>query len=580
MELPQARADLEAIISRLAVAYPDTNSGLSLSARPLRERYQVPTEMLATMMGAVAFVLLIAYANIANLLLARSIRRTREIAVRTALGATRWRLVRQLLVECVLIAVLGGALGFALSLYGTNEIAVAFDVLEPGAARGTTRPYWVDVTPNAIVFGFVGLLSIGSALAFGLLPAWQTSRSDINETLKDEGRGTGGGVRGRRWSTALLTAQLALTLVLLSGAGLLWRGFLDQYQQDTVIDATGIVTMRLGLPVKKYPTPDDRRRFLEQLNQRLTAMTVFSSVTMASHVPMEFGAPTRELFIDDVALAPGEKPPLVSYMLTGNNYFGLLKLPIVRGRAIDAADGRRGQEGAVVDERLASQFFPQADPIGRRIRLGASGVWFTIVGIAKTVPQSGPRPETRPVVYAALEAEPAPEGRAAIMVKGPLAAASARLREEVRAMDPTLPLFAIETLEAALARGRFPTRMISTWFGALAVVALALAAVGVFAMTAHAVAQRTHEIGVRMALGADAGAVVRLFARRTTLQLGIGITVGLAGAFAIARLIRSTADPLTLLIVTTLLTGVAMTATLVPARRAARVDPMVALRAE
>jgi putative ABC transport system permease protein len=372
----------------------------------------------------------------------------------------------------------------------------------------------------------------------------------------------------------------------LSGAGLAWRGFLERYQQDTVIDATGVVTMRLGLPVQEYPTPDDRKRFLEQLNERLAAMTVFSSVTMASHVPLEFGAPARELFIDGLTLAPGEKPPLVSYILTGTGYFDLLQLPIVRGRAIDATDGRRGQEGAVIDERFASQFFPQADPIGRRIRLGASGVWFTIVGIARTVPQSGPRPEIRPVVYAALEAEPAPEGRAAIMVKGPLAAASARLREEVRAMDPTLPLFAIETLDAALVRGRFITRMISTWFGVLAVVALVLAAVGVFAITAHAVAQRTHEIGVRMALGADAGAVLRLFARRTAIQLGVGITLGLAGALAAGRLVQSAlqevgiADAVTFIISATLLAAVAMTATLVPARRAARVDPMVALRAE
>jgi predicted permease len=587
VDLTRARAELDAVVARLAATFPDTHKNVVSFARPLRDLYPTPpVQMIATMMGAVGFVLLIAYANLANLLLARSVGRSREIAVRTALGATRWRIVRQLLIECLMIAVLGGALGLALSLYGVNEIAVAFDIIEPGAARGTTRPYWVDVSPNAVVLGFVGLLSIASALAFGLLPAWQISRNDVREMLKDESRGTGSGVRGRRWSNALLTAELALTFVLLSGAGLLWRGFLDRYRQDTVIDTAGVVTMRLALPVQKYPTADHRRRFLEQLNQRLSTMTVFSSVTMASHVPTEFGAPARALFIDGAALAPGGKPPMVSYVLTGTRYFDTLKVPMVRGRAIEAADGRPGEEGAVVDERFAAQFFPAADPIGRRIRLGASGVWFTIVGIARTVPQSGPRPEIRPLVYAALQAEPAPEGRAAIIVKGPLAAASATLREEVRAMDPSLPLFAIETLDAALARGRFPGRLISTWFAVLALVALVLAAVGVFAITAHNVAQRTHEIGVRMALGADPAAVVRLFARRTTIQLGIAIVVGLAGAFAVGRLVQSTLeainsrDPVTLIVVTTVLALVSLTATVLPARRAARVDPVVALRAE
>jgi putative ABC transport system permease protein len=314
---------------------------------------------------------------------------------------------------------------------------------------------------------------------------------------------------------------------------------------------------------------------------------------MATHVPLEFGTPTRELFIEGVAAAPDERRPLVSYQLVGSRYFDALRLPIVRGRALDASDARTGQEGAVVDERFASQFFPGQEVLGRRFRVRAEGVLFTVVGIARTVPQAGPRLAIHPMVYAPLQAEPAPEGRAAIIVKSAvadastnkgLAAASAALREEVRAMDPSLPLFAIETVDAALARTRFPARMMSTWFGALAFVALVLAAVGVFAMTAHNVVQRTHEIGVRMALGADAGAVMRLFARRTIVQLAIGVSVGLGAAIGLGRLVQSTLeevgnrDPVTLFVVVVLLIVVSMAATLVPARRASRVDPMVALR--
>jgi putative ABC transport system permease protein len=587
VDLAHARGELDAVAARLAATFPATHGHLVSFARPLRERYPTPPlPMIATMVGAVAFVLLIAYANLANLLMARSIHRSRDIAIRIALGSSRWRIVRQFLVECLLIAVAGGAVGFGLSVFGVREIAVAFEPIEAGARLGSNRPFWVDVTPNAMVYAFVGLLSIASAFAFGLLPAWQIARTSVSETLKDEGRSSGGSARRRRWSAVLLIAELALALVLLTGAGLLVRGFVERYQEDTVIDAAGVVTMRLALPAQKYSTPADRKRFLEQLHERLSSITVFSAVTMASHVPMEFGAPARELFIDGVTWASGEKPPLVSYVLTGTRYFDALKLPIVRGRALEPTDGRPGQEGVVVDERFVSRFFSTGEAVGRRIRVGASGVWFTIVGVARTVPQQGPAPELRPLVYAPLEAEAAPDGRAAIIVKGPLAAATAALREEVGALDPRLPLFAIETLDAVRARGRLPSRLFSTWFGTLALVALVLAAVGVFAITAHNVAQRTHEIGVRMALGAEPRDVVRLFLRRTLLQLAFAVALGLGGALAVGRLVQASLqdvgrrDPATFALVTLLLGGVALAATLFPARRAARVDPMVVLRTE
>ena len=581
-DLGRARAELDAVIARLADPSSDPSRDLVSFARPLRELYPTPPlPMIAAMMGAVGFVLLIAYANLANLLLARSIRRSREIAIRMALGSSRTRVVRQFLVECVLIALAGGAVGFGLSLVGVRQIAVAFEPIEAGVPLGSNRPFWVDISPNAILFAFVGLLSIASAFAFGLLPAWQMSKTDLNETLKAESRTSGGSLRGRRWASGLLVAELALALVLLSGAGLLWRDFIERYRQDTVIDTSGVVTMRLALPAQTYSTPADRRRFLEQLNRRLSEMTVFSAVTMASHVPMEVGAPVREVFIEGTDYAPGEKPPLISYLLTGARYFETLKLPIVRGRGIEDVDARPGQESAVVDERFATRFFPSRDPIGRRVRVGAAGVWYTIVGVARTLPQSGPPSELRPIVYAPLQAEPAPDGGVAIIVKGPLAAASATLRKEVRAMDSALPLFAIETLDQAQARGRLPARLISTWFGSLAIAALLLTAVGVFAITAHGVAQRTEEIGIRMALGADGAAVVWLFMRRTLRQLVLAIVLGLAGSLALGRLIQvGQHDAMTLTIVVVVLGSVTLLATLLPARRAARVDPLVAIRCE
>ena len=583
----RARAELDAVIARLAETFPDTYRNLVSFARPLRELYPTPPlPMIATMTGAVGFVLLIAYANLANLLLARSVRRSREVAIRIALGSSRARVVRQLLAECLLIALAGGAVGFGLSLYGVREIAVAFEPIAADLQLGSNRPFWVDVSPNAIVYAFVGLLSIASACAFGLLPAWQTSKTDINETLKAESRSGGGSVRGRRWTSGLLVAELALALVLLSGAGLLGRDFIERYRQDTVIDTSGVVTMRLALPPQQdldagrpkalpgaiesaaqrddgvlggddgEPRPDGVRcahtrsvhRRYRQRARREAAARLLS-------------ADRRALFRD--AQAPDRARTRHS------------------GHRRPAEPGRCGGRSALRDAVL-----PQPGSLGRRIRVGAAGVRYTIVGVARTVPQLGPAAELRPVVYAGLEAEPAPDGRAAIIVKGPLAAASAALREEVRAMDPALPLFAIETLDQTQARGRVPARLFTTWFGSLAVVALVLAAVGVFAITAHSVTQRTEEIGIRMALGADAWAVVGMFLRRTSRLLTLAIVLGLAGSRVLGTLIQSLLqdvgqrDPLTLTMVTVVLGAVTFLATLIPASRAARADPVVALRGE
>jgi putative ABC transport system permease protein len=588
--LSRASAELDAVITRLADTYPETYRNLASFARPLRDLYPTPPlPMLATMMGAVAFVLLIAYANLANLLLARSIRRSREIAIRMALGSSKRRVVRQFLIECVLIALGGGVLGLVLSLYGVKEIAIAFEPIEAGIPLGSlasNQPFWVNVNPNATLYAFVGSLSLVSAFAFGLLPAWQMSATRVNDTLKTESRPGGGTPLGRRWASSLLVAELALALVLLSGAGLLWRDFIDQYRQDPVIDTSGVVAMRLALPVQKYAEASDRKRFLERLNQRLGEISAFSAVTIATRAPMELGVPVREVVIEGSDTAVGEKPPLVSYLLTGSRYFETLNLPLVRGRGLQNVDGRAGQEGAVVDERFATRFFPQLDPIGRRIRVGTPGVWYTVVGVARALPLFGPPPERRPLVYAPLQAEPAPDAQAAIIAKGPLATVSARLREEVRAMDPALALFGIETLDQARARARVPARLFSTWFGALAVVALLLAAVGVSAITAHSVTQRTEEIGVRMALGADPRDVVRMFVFRTLRLLALAVVLGLSGAIAVGRLLGLFAqragliDPATLTIVAIVLGSVTVLATLIPARRAARVDPLVALRAE
>ncbi len=592
----QAQSDVEAIALRLAQDYPATNQGTRFAVSELKEDVERNSRpMLMTMMGAVSFVLLVACANLANLLLARSAARSREIAIRASLGATRWRIVRQLLIECSLLAACGGALGLALSYYGVREIAIAFNVMEPGAAfANSTRPYWLDISMGGYPYVFVGALCLFTTLAFGLIPALHVSKTNTHDTLKEGGR-TIGGVRVRRWTSTLMVAELALTLILLTGSGLLWRSFIDQYRADPVLDPNGVVTLELSLPVQKYATPVQRRQFMQRLQERLAAISSVSSIAVANHSPVRIGVP-RQVVIDGHPPADANGPIATTTYVTPTFFETLGFLP-VRGRALTSADDRPGQEAAVVNQRFAAMFFPNEEPLGRRIQLSSptppsTSPWLTVVGVVPTLPRRFEGPGQKqlpdPAVYLPFSLDPAPRV-ASIIVRagsGGVAAVAPALREEVRALDADLPLYNVARLEDALAQSRLGVRLIGTWFGVLAVIALVVASVGLFALTAHAVAQRAQEIGVRIALGAGASQVVGMFLRRTADQLGLGLLLGLAGALSVGQLLQgylrdvSPRDPLTIALVMLLLITVAILATLLPARRAARIDPAAALRAE
>ena len=594
--LEQARADLASIFARLALDYPETNRGVMVTVAPPFDSFRRSTApILMTLLGAVVFVLLIACANVANLLLARAAQRSREIAIRASLGATRWRIVRQLLIESIILAAVAGVAGLLLSIYSVRYFGVAFDATETGAPDRMATPYFINLSMDGTVFAFVAALCLGSSIAFGLAPALHISKTDVNDVLKQSGRHAAGSVRERRWTAALMVVELSLTVVLLAGSGLLVRSFFALYATNLVIDVAPLSTGRLALPVVRYPSPASRAAFFARLQARLASNPSLASATVASDIPFAtLGGSLRQLAIDGQAEPAGDLLPTVSYTFVGPRYFETLGLGLVRGHPFrdDGSETDRGS--AIVNQRLASTFFPDKDPLGQMIRIVTPGTPLraaaplTIVGIVPTLPQFGPKELiAEAAVYVPLAADPAPGRLLSIIARGPgLAITAPLMREDLRALDRDLALYSIQAFDDVITRTRFPARLIGSLFGLIAVIALVLSAVGLFALTAQGVVQRTQEIGVRMALGAHTTQVIWLFLRRTLAQLAVGLAIGLAGAFFLGRLLQTflvrtePRDPITLGGITLLLVIVAAAASILPARRAAGVDPVVALRYE
>ena len=535
------------------------------------------------LMGAVAFVLLIACANVANLLLARAADRTREVSVRMALGASRWRIVRQLLVESLLLAAAGGVIGLALSVAGVR--------LFTRAVTGTGEPYWLRFTMDLPVFAFFAAACLGTAVLFGLAPALHTSRLNVSGTLNESGRGTAGTRSARRWAGALVILQLALAPALLAGAGLMIRTLVDAYRTDPGIDTAGLVRMRLVLGAQAYPNPERRVQFYRQLDERLAAIPN-ARVALANVAPQE-GVDPHEVSVDGRTDNTGGPRPIVGLMTVGLRYFDTLGVSLLRGRDFLPGDGTSGDVPAIVNARFAALHFPNEDPIGRRVRLKAARRGdstldrVTIVGVVPNVRQRDPNGEREfdPVVYVPYASNPLTF--TSILVRSPsdLSLVSAQLREQVQALDPDLPLFNIITVDELLAADRWPFRVFGSMFSIFALIALVIATVGLYAVTTRSVVQRTREIGVRMALGAEAREIWWLVTRRVSLQIGTGLLLGMIGAFGVGQLLQSLirvspTDPVTLTTVPVVLLLVALGAALVPARRAMRLDPVAALRQE
>jgi putative ABC transport system permease protein len=583
-----AQAELNGIAQQLARAYPDTNKqfvGVKVETFTQRFVGGPARTMFLAMMGAVSLVLLIACANVANLLLSRSEYRAREIAVRMALGATRMRVVRQLLIESVVLGFVGGGIGLLLAIVGVRMFDAA--VQDPG------KPFWIVFRADYVVFAYVAATCVLTAILFGLAPALQVSKTGSSQVLKESGRGAVGRVRARWFSGGIVVAELALSLVLLAGAGLMVGSFMRLYNMDVGFSTDHLTTLRMRLPNSRYADADARLGFFERLEARLAAVPGVEAVATTTGVP-PFDGGERRLRIDGPTESGGQLP-FVSVVTIGPRFYDVLRVPLIRGRVFDSMDGAAGRETVIINERLATEFFHGEDPIGRRVQFAqrdtgpgqAAPRWRTIIGVAPSIRHGSPQDAYLNAVVYVPYREEAP-GAVSLIIRSGLAPASVldTVRLEVQAIDRDQPVFTIQTIDQMLAESRWAQRVFGSSFAIFSGIALVLSSLGLYAVMAYSVTQRTQEIGMRMALGAQARQVIWLILKRGVLQLAIGLTLGLAGALALSRVLRgllveiSPNDPVTFAAITILLTVVSMAACLLPARQATRIDPLVALRAE
>jgi putative ABC transport system permease protein len=533
---------------------------------------------LLVLLGAVAFVLLIACANVANLLLARAAARQREIALRSALGAGHARIVRQLLTESVLLALLGGVLGLALAWAGVRGLI---------AWSPADLPRIDGVRVDGSVLAFTLGVSLFTGLLFGLLPAFQTARHDSADTLKEGGRGVGGGRQRAR--ALLVVSEVALALVLLVGAGLMLKSFLRLLDADPGFDERGVVTMTLALPQAKYPGDGPRRAFFEQVLQRLEGAPGIEA--LASTAPLLGGWQTT-FDIEGRPVAPAGQRLSTDITRVSPGYFRAMGVTLLRGRDFDQRD-REGQPPVcIVDETLAAAHWPNEDPLGKRLRLGGpddDSPWIQVVGVVRHVKNYGVDSDSRVETYVPYLQSPL--GFATLVARADDAAAAvSAVRRAAQSVDPDVPVFQVRPLHEIVADGRAPRRLAAQLLAAFAALALLLAAIGIYGVMSYAVTQQTFEIGVRVALGAHAADIFGLVLGRGMRLVSIGLAVGLALALSLALgLARalgallfqvSHTDPPTFAGVPFLLAFVALLACVVPARRALRVDPNVALRCE
>jgi putative ABC transport system permease protein len=572
----QAQSELGSIAARLAQQYPASNAGRTLSVVPLHDDIVDDYRRgLVLLLGAVGVVLLIACANVANLLLARGAARHKEIAIRMALGAGRARLIRQLLVESVAFSVAAGVVGILLALWGVAALVATtpLDIPRLQTARVDTA-----------VLAFATFMSMATGIVFGVAPALQLSRPDHGEALNDAGRGSSG-AHAARTGRVLVVAEIALSLVLLTGAGLLVRSFLRLQQVEPGFVPQRAVTMQLLLPGSRYPDAAAQVRFFRLVHDRTGAAPGVQSAAVATTLPMSGSNLGAGFTVDDHPLAnPADRPTAAGFAVSPD-YFVTMGIQLVRGRAFTARDDEKAPPVAIINETMAQRFWPNEDALGRRLT-SYGGVSREVVGIVRDVKNRDLAENAGPQLYTPFVQTPWPFLAVVARTAGDPVGLSATLRQAIASVDPDLAAGDVRTIDDYLAQSVATPRFNATLIAGFAILALFLAGCGLYGVMSYAVVQRSREIGIRMALGAQPGDVRGMVVSQA-MRMGVaGLAIGLAGALAASRLLGtllfdvSPSDPGTFVVVCTLLLGVVLVAAYLPARRATRVDPMVALRSE
>ncbi len=577
----QANAEFSTIARRLELEYPETNEGVGVAIKPYTEEYigEEPARLLWTMLAAVFGVLLIACANVANLLLARATLRSKEVAVRTALGASRIRVIAQLLTETVVLSALGGILGLGVGWIGVT--------LFNRAIVDTDPPFWIDIKIDPVAVLFVLALVLVSAVIAGIIPAVKSSGSDVNEVLKDESRGSSS-LRIGKFSRALVVVEIALSFGLLVAAGLMIRSVTKLRNIDYGFAPEEIFTARVGLFETDYPDDPSRVRFFDEVQERLGALPGVRSAAISTNLP-GLGSGRSRIGIDGETYDRDQDYPLARQNVVSPGYFETFGVRVLQGREFVAQDREGVLPVAIVNQSFVETFFPGESPLGRRFRVGDSETeepWLMVVGVVPDLFMGGPENEDPEGFYVPMAQNVA---RFMFMIARTDANAIALaplVRDEVVAVDENLPIYWVRTLEGAIAESTWFYTVFGTLFVVFGGVALFLAAIGLYGVMSFAVSRRTKEVGVRMALGAGRGDVMKLVLKQGLWQLAVGVVLGAGLGALLSRGLQDilfevgSLDLLTFVAIAIVLVSTGILASLVPARRATRVDPMVALRYE
>ncbi len=586
VSLAQAQAEMAMLGRRLAQQYPDSNDGwgVRLAILPGGDQ-EVTRSFLLVLMGGAAFVLLVACANVASLQLARAIQRQKEIALRTALGASRWQLLRQVLTESMLLSLVGAAIAVAVAAGGVHLIKTSLPALQASHVPGFSR---LQVGAGDLAFALAAAFL--TAIFSGLAPATRLSRLDLNETLKEAGRGSSAGSYSLRLHSILVVCQVAVALVLMAGTGSMVNGFsrlADRQRQD--FDSNHILTVRITPPLSRYQTPHQRAALYARVLDRLQALPAVKSAAAVSLLPAAGDWRNRAFSVEGPQVTERRTKLLADAESASASYFQTMRIPLLAGREFTRQDGEQTTPVAVISKSLAQQFWPGQDPIGRRLKLGlreSSEPWLTIVGIVSDVRQFMFDPKSPPKIYVASEQAPDASMYVVIRTSGDPDALIPGLPALLAAIDPKLPLTQAKSMDDFLDEEAAGVGIASQLVGSFGFVALVLSAVGIYSLIAYSTSQRTHEIGIRMALGAERRDVMWMVLRQG-LELGLaGVVIGTAAALGLTRLLASflygavPADAGTLGLSSTLLTVMALTASYIPARRATAVDPALTLRVD